>query len=236
LDHSQTPRELARRLLGRASGFRDCRPELLDELVQGSQLRHLNKGEYVMRRGDGNVHVGMAVRGQFESSMLRADGGRHLQALLLPGAFFGLVGFLDATPHTHDISAREDGECLMIPPPLLHALRDRDCSVVRACERQVVDRMHLLIERMAVDSSVPLEARVASMLNMLGNQHGVAQANGHVVIDVKLSQADLADWLGLSRQRVNFALKQLADEGLISRQYAALTLLDPAGLRARAAY
>jgi len=225
---------MARRLLGRALGFRDCPPEMLDELVQGSQLRHLGKGEFALRRADRHLHAGMVVRGQLESSMLRADGGRHLLGLLPPGGFFGLVGAVEDHLHTHDISAREDCDYLAIPAPLLRDLRRREVCFVLACERQLAERVRLLFDRLAVDSSVPLEARVASMLLMLGNLYGSAE-QGHVVIDVKLSQSDLADWLGLSRQRVNFALKQLADEGLISRQYAALTIIDPAGLRLRAA-
>lgn len=229
----QTPRDAARLLLGRTLGFRDCPPDLLDELFAGSQLRHLHKGEFAFRRGDRSLHAGMVVRGLLESSVLRADGGRHLLGLLPPGGVFGLIGAIDDRVHSHDLSARDDCEVLAIPATLLRQLRQRDISFVLACERQLIERTTMLFERLMVDSSVPLEARVASMLLMLGNLHGLEEG-GQIVIDAKLSQSDLADWLGLSRQRVNFALKQLADEGLIMRQYAALTLLDPERLRQRA--
>ncbi len=229
----QTPREAARLLLARTLGFRDCPPALLDELFAGSQLRHLGKGEFAFRRGDHSLHAGMVVRGLLESSVLRADGGRHLLGLLPPGGVFGLIGAIDDQVHSHDLSAREDCDVLAIPAALLRELRRRDVAFVLACERQLIERTSLLFERLMVDSSVPLEARVASMLLMLGNLHG-HEEGGQLVIDAKLSQSDLADWLGLSRQRVNFALKQLADEGLITRQYASLTVVDPVRLRLRA--
>ena len=229
----QTPGDAARQLLGRTLGFRDCAAALLDELFAGSQLRRLHKGEYAYRRGDRSLHAGMVVRGQLESSVLRADGGRHLLGLLPPGGMFGLIGAIDDLVHSHDLSAREDCDILAIPASLLRELRRRDVGIVLACERQLIERTSLLFQRLMVDSGVPLEARVASMLLMLGKLHGCEQ-NGQIVIDVKLSQSDLADWLGLSRQRVNFALKQLADEGLITRQYASLTIIDPARLRLRA--
>ncbi len=233
-DPAETLREAARRLLGRSLGFRDCPAEMLDELVQGSQTRHLSKGEFALRRADRAQYAGMVVRGQLESSMLRVDGGRHLLGLLPPGGFFGLIGAIDDHLHTHDISAREDCDYLAVPAQLLRDLRRRDVRFILACERQLAERVRLLFDRLSVDSSVPLEARVASMLLMLGNLYGIEE-KGQIVIDVKLSQSDLADWLGLSRQRVNFALKQLADENLISRQYAALTIVNLAGLRLRAA-
>ena len=48
------------------------------------------------------------------------------------------------------------------------------------------------------------------------------------------SQADLADWLGASRQRINFVIQQLERDGLIGLRYSTITIVDPAGLALRA--
>lgn len=86
---------------------------------------------------------------------------------------------------------------------------------------------------MAADPGTPLDVRAARMLCMLAELYG--QHDGmRGQFDLRLSHTDLADWLGLSRQRVNFALKQLQDAGLIDQHYAALTVLDLDGLSARA--
>ena len=51
---------------------------------------------------------------------------------------------------------------------------------------------------------------------------------------MKLSQADLGDWLGASRQRANYAIGQLKNDGLISMRYSIITIVDPTGLTERA--
>ncbi len=226
-------RQRARTLLGRALGFRDCTAPALDALVDAGQLRQLQRGEYAARRGDVHTHAGMLVGGLLESSALRADGHRHLVGLLLPGDFFGLLGLVDGEPHTHDVSAREDAVTLSLPNDRIRPLREREPCLVRAFELQIAHRMRLLMERLNADPAVPLDVRAANMLQILATLYGHAQ-NNRVVLDVKLSQTDLADWLGLSRQRVNFALKQLEGEALIALGYSEVTITDAAGLAAKA--
>lgn len=53
------------------------------------------------------------------------------------------------------------------------------------------------------------------------------------MLDIKVSQTDLADWLGVSRQRINFVIHELERAGLISISYSKITITDPAGLEVR---
>lgn len=230
---AQTLRALARQLAGQALGFSDCPAEVLDELVALGQLRHLKRGEYAVHRGDAPAHVWLVVSGLFESSTQRADGHRHLLGLALPGDFFALMALVDGHSHSHDLTVREDSVAMLFAREGLQALRKREPSLVLACELQIAYRSRLLFERLAADPGVPLEVRAAGMLQTLATLYGRA-AGSSVTLDVKLSQSDLADWLGLSRQRVNFALKQLEAEGLIALHYSSLTILDAEGLRQKA--
>lgn len=230
---AQAPAEKARALIAQVTGFRDCPQDVLDELVGASRLRAVQRGEFVARRGDRTDKAGMVVEGMLEASVLRADGHRHLVGLLMPGDFFGLIGIIDGQGQVNDSIARRESLLLLMPGELLRRLRAREPSLVLACERQLALRSRMLYERLAADPGVPLEARVAGMLLMLADQYG-REGAGTVSFDVKLSQTDLADWLGMSRQRVNFMLKQLEAEGLISLRYSSVTILDKAGLAARA--
>lgn len=223
----------ARHWLGRSIGFADCRAELLDELAAAGQLRRLVRGQFSVRRGDAHTQVGMVVAGLLESVALRADGHRHLLGLLLPGMFHGLIGAVDGLPHSHDVVARQDSVLLAIPAEAMQRLRQREPSIVLACERQITRRLRMLFERLAADPAVPLEKRAAAMLATLATLYGHRVGAG-VKLDAKLSQSDLADWLGMSRQRVNFALKQLEGEGLIALGFVEMKIIDIDGLEARA--
>ena len=227
----ETLAQQARRLLAHAWGFRDCPSELLDELIAVSQFRRISKGEMVLRRNDPMSHVGMVVNGMADSSTQHANGHRHLVGLLLPGDFYGFGSLIDPVMprHAQDLSGREDGNIMQIPLEAFRHLRAREPKLVMACEHQLARRLHLLFERMAVDPAMPLPMRTAGMLHTMGQLYGHAEGE-HIVIDVRLSQTDMADWLGMSRQRVNFALKQLERDGLISLHYSALTILQPKAL------
>ena len=224
----------ARRIIGRSDSFSSCGPEVLDELVAAGHLKRLGAGENVALRGAAPDCVGMVVTGSIEVSASWVDGHRHFVGLIAPGDFYGLFNFVDGQPHPHDLVAREQTSVLAISHPTLLRLRARHPSVVLACERHLARRLRFLYQRLCADPGVPLESRVASTLLMVGRLYGHA-AGPHIELDFKLSQTDLADWLGLSRQRVNFALKQLESERLIRLHYSTLTITDPKGLEAVAA-
>lgn len=224
----------ARQVIGRADSFSGCSPEVLDELIAAGHLKRLQQGENVARRGDRPDSVGMVVTGSLEGSASWIDGHRHFAGLIAPGDFYGLFNFIDGQPNPHDLVAREQSTVLTFSHPALLRLRTRHPAIVLACERHLARRLRFLYERLCADPGVPLEARVARTLVMVGRLYGHA-AGPHIELDFRLSQTDLADWLGLSRQRVNFALKQLESERLIRLHYSTLTITDPAGLDAVAA-
>jgi CRP/FNR family cyclic AMP-dependent transcriptional regulator len=223
----------ARRVIGQALGFSDCASDVLDELVATGQLKRLAPGEYLSQRGDRSEHVGLVVTGLLEVSALRVDGHRHFVGLVVPGDFCGVFSFIDGLSHPHNIAAREPTVLLLIANHALQRLRTQHPSVVLACERHLARRLNFLFERLYADPGLTLESRVASMLVMVGRLYG-REVGPHIELNFKLSQTDLADWLGLSRQRMNFALKQLESERLIRLHYSILTITDPVGLAARA--
>ena len=223
----------AREVLGQALGFRECPGPVLDELVDQGHIHHLARGAYLNRRGDPVRYVSMVVHGVLEGSTVHRDGQRHLLGLLLPGAMNALMSVVDDLAASHDLIARENCAVLRISIETLRNLREREISVVLACERQCVFRGRLLSLRLAADPALAVEVRAAAMLKMIAALYGRPRGQG-VELMVRLSQSDLADWLGLSRQRMNFALKQLEAEGIISIQYSGVEILDLPGLTHRA--
>jgi CRP-like cAMP-binding protein len=222
---------LARTCLGAARGFRDSPGPVLDQLVAAGQVRALGRGEFAVRRGDPGDTVLMVVSGVMESSVLHLDGSRHLVGLAMPGDFFGLIVLADRGDQVHDLIARQDATVLAISTVDFLALRGREPSLVLACERHLAHRTRLLFERLAADANVPLKSRVARSLLTLGELYGRPRT-GTGALAINVSQTDLADWLGMSRQRVNFVLRRLAEERLIEPGYHAIVIVDPQGLAA----
>jgi CRP-like cAMP-binding protein len=223
-----------RRLLGAALGFRDCTARTLDAMVDGGRLRILAKGELLSRRGERFDKLCFVAQGSLETSVLRRDGHRHLISYLQPGDIAGIVGLVDGLGSVHDLRGRVDGTgVLLVSGALLRTLRVLDPALGAAFELQLAFRSRLLYERLASDPSMPLEARLARLLTTLAGLYGLKRDDG-VLVSMKISQFDLADWLGVSRQSINLAMHQLREEKLVQSRYSTITVTDPQGLTERA--
>ena len=144
-----------------------------------------------------------------------------------------MIGMIDGLGHVNDLRGREARTTvLLVPGALVQQLRTQDPALGQAFELQLAFRSRLLYERLAADPSVPLESRLASLLTTLAALYGVKRPDG-VLVSMKISQSDLADWLGVSRQSINLAMQQLRTEKLIQAQYSTITITDPARLAAR---
>ena len=224
-----TMRTLGRAMLGRLYGFTDCRASLLDELTASATLRHYGKGEVIGRRNESFDAMGLVLDGAVEVTTTSSDGHRKLMGLLLAGDLFGITSVLDQQGLVNDLWVRSSAVMMFLDGPALRERRQRDPELLRALDLQLGFRYRLLYERLQSDPTVKLPRRVARMLCMLCKLYGVRRGDG-AVVKSRLSQTDLADWLGVSRQRLNHAIKQLEGEGLIEVRYAAINVLDLDGL------
>ena len=233
-DHARQPGQvIARRLLGDALGFRDCASTTLDAMVDGGMLRMLGKGELLTGRGERFDSLCVVVQGSLETSLLRRDGHRHLISFLQPGDVAGMISLVDGLGHVNDLRGRgASTTLLLVSGALLGELRARDSMLGRAFELQLAFRSRLLYERLAADPSMPLEARLARLLMTLAGLYGLKRSGG-LLVSMKIAQADLADWLGVSRQSINQAMQLLREENLVRSSYSTITITDPVALTER---
>jgi CRP-like cAMP-binding protein len=80
------------------------------------------------------------------------------------------------------------------------------------------------------ENSLPMAARAAAGLLRLAEQHG-RFARGGTLIDLKLSQRDLGNYLGLSRENVSRQLGLFRDVGILRIEDSEIVILDVGGLR-----
>lgn len=225
-------KSVARVLIGRTIGFRDCAVATLDAMVEQGTMRHLGKGELLARQGTPVKSIFLVVSGSLETCMMRMDGHRHLVGFLQSGDVAGLLGTVDGLGHVHDLRGREaQTAVLLIPVESIHSLRQTDERLGRAIEVQLASRSRFLYERLSADPSMPLESRLARLLLTMCPLYGIEETSG-IRLDLKVSQVDLADWLGVSRQRVNAAVQVLKNQQLIQFGYSTIVILDQPGLRA----
>ena len=80
-------------------------------------------------------------------------------------------------------------------------------------------------KRIQVNNAAPVPRRLAWALCLLGERYGVPVADG-LLIDVPLSQADIASLISTSEQSVRKALSGLRDEGVVRWTYRKTVITD----------
>lgn len=103
----------------------------------------------------------------------------------------------------------------------------RDALATLNCQR-----LRRMVKRCEERHALALPQRLAKQMQRLARQFGCPTAQGGVRIDLAVSQGDLASMVGGSRQRVNRALRQMQQLGMLQLGPQRLLVLDAARLDA----
>ena len=87
----------------------------------------------------------------------------------------------------------------------------------------LADHYRVAIDTLIAERNELPKQIFANVLTRLAERHGRRVENG-VVIDLHLSQEDLAAMIGVGRQTINQLLKTLEQDGIVSVNYASLTI------------
>lgn len=214
---------LPRAMLGRT--FHDCPSDVLDRLHSAGILRSYAAGEYVVRRGTHTTNFLLVVSGEMESSATHVSGHRHLFGFLRQGDCTGIMSLMDGGEHIIDHIARVPTTILGIPnDAIMREMQDQP-QLCLGLLRQLASRARITYSRVTLDPGVPLPIRLAWALQMMASLYGLPRGD-QIVLDVKLSQGDIADSLGVSRQHLNPHLKQLEKDGVICLGRSSVTILN----------
>jgi len=115
-----------------------------------------------------------------------------------------------------------------LPIATFEWLLHRSIAFNRFVLDQLNARLGQFVEGRELDRSLDTDGKVARSLSMLFNT-----SHSHGPDLVWITQDELAALCGLSRQRVNRALRQLEKEGLVKTRYGRIQVLDLQGLQRR---
>lgn len=222
-------RGLARSLLKRASNFAHCADSTIETMVSEGVLEQVPRGEWVCRSNEPFDKLCLILEGVLESSVTLDGQHRHLVAYLPVGDLLGTVCCVDRKPMPHDVRVHTNAILLQMPLPLIMRLRGVDVGVIRAFEAHLASRARMFYERLTDALVLPAETRVARMLLELAGQFGVLRS-GRTTIVLRVPQTDLADLLGISRQRINQTLNQFERQSVLTLRRSTIDSIDLARL------
>lgn len=184
-------------------------------------------GDHICRVGRPATYWFGVVEGLLKMSSDNAEGMTMTFSGLVPGGWFGEGTALKREVYRYNVLALRKSVVAGIPTETFHWLLDHSIGFNRFVMSQLNERLAQFIAAREIDRLTNPELRVARNLAALFNPAlfpGVGQV-------LRITQQELAYLVGLSRQRVNEALRTLEGMGVIRVEYGGLRVLDLAALR-----
>ena len=194
----------------------------------------VKRGEVLYREGDSGDELFMVIHGKVKMGRTADDGRESLLALLGPGDTFGEVGLFDPGPRAATATAVTEGTMLCIDNDHLRGWLVGRPKVAEALLQQVARRLRNGAEAMADLVFLDVPGRVAKALLDLSARFGTAAASGGIYVAHDLTQEELAQLVGASRETVNKALAEFVNRGWIRLEARAVVILEVERLRGRA--
>ena len=184
-------------------------------LARAARRQTLPEGRVLFERGDAADAAYVVLSGRLAIGVREPDGQEVHFAELGPGAVLGEAAVIDGGPRTASVRAARDAQLLRLPASaFLDAVREEP-DLAFALLRDVVAKLRLADGQIEERSALPLAARVARFL---------LAADGPVT----MTQAEMAERLGASREAVNRQLARLAGAGAIRRTRGRVEVTDAA--------
>lgn len=193
----------------------------------------LRRGEVLFEEGDQGNRLYIITEGKVKLGHTSLDGRENLLAVLGPGEIIGELTLFDPGPRSTTATAVSPVTLLHLDHADLVGILDTNPTMGKHMLRALARRLRRTNESLAdlVFSDVP--GRVAKALLDLADRFGTPTDDGvHVPHD--LTQEELAQLVGASRETVNKSLADFVSRGWIQLEGRAVTLLDLDRLARRA--
>lgn len=192
------------------------------ELVRSvASERTYPKNAVVLTEGEMGDSLYVIQSGKVKVVIGDEEGREIILKILGPGDFFGEMSMIDKQPRSASVTTNEPSTFLVLTHSGFEHVIERAPRIANVVMRILAQRVREADRKIGTLALMDVYGRVASTLLELAVYN-----NGKLMVGEKLSQQDLANMVGASREMVNRILKDLSDRGFISIESKAITIIN----------
>ncbi|MEZ5605620.1 MAG: Crp/Fnr family transcriptional regulator [Burkholderiaceae bacterium] len=202
-------------------------PDEHDRIVPELRVSEAVPGDLVCRIGRPATYWFGVIDGLLKMNTVTDDGRAITYSGLAAGGWFGEGTVIKRESYRYNVQPLRRSLVAGLPVDTFHWLLDHSIGFNRFVMSQLNERLGQFIVALAVGRAASPEQRVARNLAALVNPvlfPGVGEV-------LRITQQELAYLVGLSRQRVNEALRALQARGVLRIEYGGLRILQLEALR-----
>ncbi|MFZ3120699.1 MAG: Crp/Fnr family transcriptional regulator [Variovorax sp.] len=209
-------------LLAESAWFPQLTQAARDQVLSDVVERTVAAGEALIRHGETALWWNGVMDGVMKWSTGTRAGRSVTLGGLTAGSWFGEGSLLRGKPVQADVIALRHSRVALLPKNTFEWLYDTEPRFGRFLLNQINERLHWFMGDFAAHRVLSVEAQVARALT--GLIHPWLNPGGD--LHLQISQEELANLVGLSRQRCNQALSQFKGLSIVRTEYGGITILD----------
>jgi CRP/FNR family transcriptional regulator, cyclic AMP receptor protein len=220
-------------VLRRAGLFQGVDPEAVEALAGEFEILEAPRGATLFTEGEPGDSLYIVLTGKIKLGRRSADGRENLVAVMGPSDQFGELSLFDPGPRTATATVVTDARLARLPKAALTKwVQDRP-QIAMQLLRVVARRLRRTNTMLADLIFVDVPGRVAKQLLQLAQRFGSVDG-GQLRVTHDLTQEELAQLVGASRETVNKALADFASRGWLRLEGKSVVILDRERLARRA--
>lgn len=187
---------------------------------------------YLCFEGDDSTHVYFVETGLLRIDRVMPSGRNVLFELATPGDVVGELGVIDNVARSASISTIEASQLAMIRAQDFSDLLASSTELSNVLLARVAQRLRALSDQLVEATAYTAAGRVAARLVRLMDLDDNGRRSAPFELRLPITQEELGQWSGLSREGVVKGLSQLRASGVIETGRRRITVHDIAALRA----
>lgn len=221
------------RTLADSALFRGLDPDMVAELAARLMPVDFVPGQVIYARGDLGAELYILLEGKVKLGRCADDGRENLLTVLAPPDIFGELSILDPGPQPWNTTAVTHVHAVTVGREQLYAWMVEHPEIGKRLLRLMARRFRHTTDTLADLAFIDAPARVAKQLLGLAQRFGIPE-NGSMRVTHDLTQEELAQLVGATRETVNKALSDFRNRGWIRVDGKSVLISDSERLARRA--
>ena len=217
-------------MLARVPVFAELAEDDLARVAAVAIHRGFDAHEVIFREGDDSDTCYIVQAGHARALREHADARQITLATFGPGDIFGELAMFDDERRSATVQATDELATIAVSGADMRRLMGRHPEIAVKLVIALGRRLRAANERLARQSFQTVQSRVAAVLSQLVDQARSEGTGGDRDVSLTLTQTDLAQLAGSSRESASRFLAVLERAGVISQGRGRLTVHDPQAL------
>lgn len=220
--------------LREVSLFQDLAPEELQTLSHQVVRKDYGRNELIFSQEDRGDGLYIIASGHVSITRQNPNGDELILAMYVPGEYFGELALFDEEPRSASASAIDECSMFFLSRGAFRSFLGTHPAALLSCLEVIVGQLRRCTDLADEIALLDVRSRLARRLLRLAKQGVVESERSEpgAVTSYRITQQQLANMMGATRESVNKHLNAFVDEGMIRLERGHIHILDVKRLEA----